>query len=113
MKTLGSFAETYRVRATRDGCGESIIPRKLRAMGVPLRPEYSGHIYDYGSGRFGVVLMFESKRRWGSAKRKLVAAGFEIRQDGDSEGTALFDPADAAQARLAIRLARIPARRRL
>ncbi len=43
---------------------------------------------------------------WANAKRKLKAAGFLIRQDGDREGTALFDPDDACQARLAIRLIR-------
>jgi hypothetical protein len=110
MNGLEHFTETRRVRARRDGCGESIIPGKLRARDVPLRLEYSSHIYEHGDGRFGVLLMFESKRRWGSARRKLAAVGFEVRQDGDAEGTALFDPSNAMQVRLALKLARIRSR---
>jgi len=47
------------------------------------------------------------------AKKKLVAAGFEIRQDGDCEGSALFDPHDREQVKLALKLAGIRTRREL
>jgi hypothetical protein len=107
MTTLVHFAETYRVRARRDGCREAIIPGKLRAKDMRARTEYASHLYEHCDGRFGLLLMFGSKRRWGNAKRKLIVAGFEIRQDGHLEGTALFDPANASQARLALELARI------
>jgi|HubBroStandDraft_6_1064221.scaffolds.fasta_scaffold124641_1 hypothetical protein len=107
MTTLGHFAKTYRLRARRDRCRESIIPGKLRAKDMPARTEYASHVYDRGGGRFGLLLMFESKRRWGNAKSKLICAGFEIRQDADTEGVALFDPGNVAQARLAFTLARI------
>lgn len=111
--TIKDFAEGHRVQARRDGCGDRIITGRLRAKNMSTRPEYASHIYENGDGRLGVLLMFESKRRWGSARRKLVAAGFEIRQDSDSEGTALFDPANAAQVRLALKLARVRVRREL
>lgn len=109
--TLGRFAQTHRVRTRRDGYGESIIPGKLRPKDMPVRTEYTSHLYEHGDGRLGLLLMFESKRRWGYTKRKLIAAGFEIRQDGHCEGTALFDPANASQTRLALELARIRPRR--
>lgn len=93
------FAETYRVRARRDECGELIIPGRI------------GHVYEHGTGRFGVYLECATKRAWKSAKRTLTAAGFTIRQNGDLEGTALFNPANEQQARLALEIARVRKRR--
>ena len=40
---------------------------------------------------------------WKNMSRRLVAEGFEIRQNGDWEGMATFDPANPTQARLAIK----------
>jgi hypothetical protein len=74
-------------------------------------PGRLGHIYEHGIGRFGVYLSCATERRWSSAKRTLTAAGFAIRQNGDIEGTALFDPANEQQARLALDIARIRKRR--
>ncbi len=110
--TIGKFAEVYRVHVRKDGCGEAIIPGKRRLPDERRkRIEYASHIYEHGDGRFGVLFFFSTRRRWNFTKRRLAAAGFEIRQDGGTEGTALFDPSNAAQAGLAIKLARI--RRRL
>lgn len=93
------FADTYRVRARRDECGELILPGRV------------GHVYEHGPGRFGVYLSCASARAWSAAKRALTGEGFTIRQNGDMEGTALFDPANAQQARLALDIARIRKRR--
>ncbi len=93
------FADTYRVRARRDECGELILPGRI------------GHVYEHGPGRFGVYLSCASARAWSAAKRTLTAGGFTIRQNGDMEGTALFDPDNAHQARLALEIARIRKRR--
>lgn len=93
------FADTYRVRARRDECGELILLGRI------------GHVYEHGAGRFGVYLNCTTKRAWSSAKRTLTAAGFTIRQSGDIEGTALFDPENEQQARLALEIARIRKRR--
>jgi hypothetical protein len=57
---------------------------------------YGHHVYEHGAGRFGVMLMFDSARKWSNAKKTLIAGGFAIRQNGDTEGTALFDPEDKA-----------------
>jgi hypothetical protein len=96
---LQVFATAHRVNAKRDDCNEAIIPGT------------AGHVYDQGEGRFGVLLIFESKRQWTNSKRKLSAAGFTIRQDGDTEGTAIFDPADRKQCRLALRIAGVKRQR--
>jgi len=58
-----------------------------------------------------LCLLFLSKAKWTWAKKKLTAAGFVIKQDGDTEGTAVFDAASEEQARLAIKVAGIKRRR--
>jgi hypothetical protein len=93
--TIREFAEQYRCRLKRDGCGEQIIPGKV------------GQIYDYGSGRFGALFMPSGKPRpnlWGRVRRKLMAAGFQLLQNGDAEGCLLFDPSDQRKIQLALKL---------
>lgn len=114
MEAITLFAETYRVRIKKDSCGELIIPGSLRPADMPERLEYASHLYEYGDrSRFGVLLTFQSKKGWTNAKRELLTAGFTVVQDGDTEGTALFDPHNERQARLALRLARVRERRTL
>jgi hypothetical protein len=94
------FANDHQVRAKRDECGELIIPGRV------------GHVYEHGASRyFGILLMLDTRQQWTWAKKKLVSAGFTIRQDGDTEGSALFDPENAAQVAVALELARIKRRR--
>jgi hypothetical protein len=50
---------------------------------------------------------------WTILRKRMLAAGFEIRQNGDWEGTATFDPADSAQARLAIKVIGARKKRRI
>ncbi len=114
--TIKTFAESHRVRTRHDSCGDTIIPGKRYAPATetPDRVENRSHVFEYEDGEhFGVCLMFATARKWGSAKRKLDAAGFSLRQDGDTEGIALFDPRDEAQARLALKLAGVKTRREL
>jgi len=99
---LTKFSEANRVRVKRDRSGELIIPGAV------------GHIYQHGDGRqLGVLLMLQTKMQWTYAKGKLTAAGFSVRQDGDTEGTALFDPGNREQSRLAVKVARARPRRNL
>jgi|SRR5882724_1994319 len=129
--TLVEFAEQYRVRTRQDECGETIIPGKLWKVqpnshfASPNRLWQYGHqIYEHGKGQFGLLLMFGTANgneiggtgksaKWVNAQKKLIAAGFTIRQNGDAEGTALFNPEDKAQARFALKLAGVKARRQL
>jgi hypothetical protein len=100
---IKGFAERYRVKTKRDSCGDDIVAGKR-----------ASHVFDNGDGKwFGILLLLESKMKWTYAKKKLVAAGFTIKQDGDTEGTALFNPGDRQQARLAFRQARIRVRKEL
>jgi hypothetical protein len=55
----------------------------------------------------------ESKGTYRNAQKRLLAAGFIQGQDGDSEGTFLFDPSNPVQAKLAIREAGIKIARTL
>ena len=98
--TFHDFARRENVRLRRDECSDSVLVGKC------------GHVFDYGSGRFGLCLTLHTKRQWSAAKRKLLAARFTITQDGDTEGVATFDPADAVQVSVAFKLAGIRHRRK-
>jgi hypothetical protein len=100
--TIQEFADRYRVRVRRDSCGDDIIPGKQFAKDMPKREEYRSHIYDNGDGRFGVCLVYSTSVRNTTVKPRLTACGFTIGQVGHSECTALFDPANEQQARLAM-----------
>jgi hypothetical protein len=111
---IKEFAAKYHVRTKRDSCGEDIVAGSVRPKDMPARVEYAAHVYDHGDGkRFGLLLLFQSKPKWTYAKKKLVAAGFTIKQDGDTEGTALFDPENCAQVDVAFRVAHIRVRKEL
>src|SRR5208337_5689775 len=99
--TLADFAKRQRLRTRRDTDCTTIIPGRL------------GHIFEYDLGQLGMLVMPNPPRRqyWGFARQRLIAAGFQINQDGDGEGSAIFDPGNRQQAELAIRLAGIKRRR--
>jgi hypothetical protein len=100
---IKEFAQKYRVNTKRDSCGEDIVVGSIRPDG-PARPECASHIYQNDSVQFGLFLPFRTKTKWTFAKKKLVAAGFTIKQDGDTEGIALFNPEDRKQVRVAFRV---------
>jgi len=110
MKLI-EFAEKYNLKVKKLE-GELIIPgRRLKRNDGRYRdpnPRYLldcllGHIFEYSSTRMGLLFMPRRPKVWKNMSRKLVAEGFEIRQNGDWEGTATFDPANPAQTRLAIK----------
>ena len=102
METLTRFAEERRLKLRRDQGGEKVLFGK------------HGEIYEHTDGLLGILIMPTNGqvRLWANARRRFEAAGCQIWQDGDTEGIALFDPQERAQARLAIRLAGIKRRRR-
>jgi hypothetical protein len=100
-EAVRAFSEKYRTRTRRDQCGELVIPGKR------------GHVFEYGANRFGVILMLATKKRWNFLKRKLIAAGLRLKQDAETEGALLFDPANGAQARIALEVIRARFRRGL
>jgi hypothetical protein len=110
---IDQFAVTHHARVRKDECGEPIINGKLwKSQPKPSRM-YGHHIYEHGDGRFGVMLMFDSARKWNNARKTLAASGFTIKQNAETEGTALFDPENKAQAKLAMRITGARIRRQL
>jgi hypothetical protein len=95
--TFRRFVECYRLRVRLDECRDAIVPGKL------------GHAYEHDTRWLGVVLEApahnaRSDKTLRARKRRAVAAGFVLHQEGDVEAILLFDPGDAKQARLAVRL---------
>ncbi|HKF05450.1 MAG TPA: hypothetical protein VKB49_24240 [Candidatus Sulfotelmatobacter sp.] len=106
---LTEFAERFRVKTKVDSCGEQIIPGKPYKT---RRPEDRNQIFDYGDDEhFGVSLLLTTARQWGNAAKRLLAVGMTVLQEGDTEGTLLFDPANASQVRAAPKEAGIKRRR--
>jgi hypothetical protein len=77
----------------------------------------AGQIYDHGDGLLAVMFLPAKEawmpRKWGNVRRDCIAAGMTLLQDGDAEGSLSFDPSNREQAKLAIKVAEIKARRRL
>lgn len=101
---VSEFSESRRLKVKRDDCGDPIIPGKF------------GHLFEYGAGVFGLVLEAPADsthfdRTLRRRKRKAIAAGFTLHQEGDVEAILLFNPADPKQTRLAIRLVGAKAKR--
>jgi len=109
VMTLTEFAERFRVKTKLDSCGEQIIPGKPYKT---HRPDDRNQIFDHGDDEHvGVSLLLTTARQWGSAVKRLLAVGMTVMQDGDTEGTLLFDPTNSTQAKAALREARIKRRK--
>jgi len=94
---IKEFCSKYQVKSRRDDCDEEIIQGCL------------GHIFDYGSGKFGIVLEDSScglskARLLLPRRRSAVRLGFVLAQSGDAESVLLFDPSDRKQGLAACRL---------
>jgi len=91
---IQEFADKHCVKVTRDDCNDTVV--------IGRRPS---HIYDgFADGRLGLFVWLPTARRWNSLRKVLEAAGFTIKQNGSTEGCAIFDPTNAKQARLALKL---------
>lgn len=89
--TIESFAAKHKLQIKTDEEGETIVRAR------------HGQIYDYGSGKLGVMFLLTSVGAWNNRRRECEHAGMAIRQDGDTEGTLLFDPENAVQSKTAIK----------
>ena len=94
--SLKDFAERYRLKVSID-----------RADGTPIVSGKDGHLYEHVEH---LALMFMSAggtpKKWGNARRACEAAGMEVLQDGDTEGSLTFAPSNRAQSKLAIKTVR-------
>jgi hypothetical protein len=93
IDVLKDFAERHALKLTRDGCGDSIIPGAV------------GHILDgFADGKLGVYVRSQSPKGWTYARRGMEATAMTVKQDGDVDGVAVFDPANREQAQLATKV---------
>jgi hypothetical protein len=97
QRTLAKYGEQYRVRVKRDECGDSIVCGRF------------GHLYEHDANQLGIVLdaspdNLRSDSTLRARRRRAIAAGFIVHQEGDCEAILLFDPSDLDQAHLAVRL---------
>lgn len=99
--TIKEFATKHKVHIKLDEVGDAVVIAR------------NGEIYDYGKGRFGVMFMLDSVGKWNNRRKECEKAGMRCIQDGETEGTLLFDPEDRDQAKTAIRLVGARARREL
>ena len=92
--TIITFSQKYRLRLRRSEDGERIIRGKY------------GEIYQHGDGFLGVLVMPNGQRPrlWPGAHHRLEAVGCTIWQNGDHEGSVLFDPANLKQCRLVLKV---------
>ncbi len=97
---LAQFAEKHRLRLKRAEDGGHVILGKF------------GNLYEHDSATLALLFMPDRPRLWSHAKRKLEAADFTIWQNGDEEGSALFDPTSPAQARIALKVVGVKRKRR-
>jgi hypothetical protein len=89
--TIKEFATAHRLQIKTDEEGEFIVRAK------------HGQIYEYGPGQFGAMFMFETKIPWNNRRRECERAGMKVIQDGETEGTLLFDSENRDQAKVAIK----------
>lgn len=89
--TIEEFAARHKLQTRRDEEGELIVRARL------------GQIYDYGAGNLAVMFMTDSVGKWNNRRKECEKAGMTVRQDGDTEGTLLFDPESKEQSKTAIR----------
>jgi hypothetical protein len=88
---LKDFAGKRRLRLKSDECGD------MNVMGK------RGDIYEYGSGWLAAtILRAPNGLHWNKYRIRAKAAGCRITQNGDTEGTFLFEPENEEQAKLAI-----------
>jgi hypothetical protein len=98
---IHQFAAAHSLTVRRERDGTYIIRGK------------AGHVFEEDGSVLGVHGSFRSARQCESASRRLQDAGCTVIQRGDTEICATFNPSDAVQAQLAIRIARISRKRRM
>ncbi len=105
--TLEAFAARHRLRLDREGSWK----RGEKAKHLHSWPQFivgrHGQLYDHEDGVHLAVMIHGahvSALRWGNARRAGLAVGMACVQNGDAEGTLIFDPTNDAQVRLALKV---------
>jgi hypothetical protein len=111
VSLIEQFAERYGLKTRTDEDGTVIIPgRKHKLLGGKTF-ENINHIYEYDDENLGVMVGTGSVRTWNFRRKVMTELGMLIVQNGETEGAAIFDPKNQAQAKLAIREARVKPKR--
>jgi hypothetical protein len=102
VTVLERFAKEHRLKTTTQD-GETTIPGR------------QGHIYarDDDAGQLAVMFLpaGHHAKTWGNFRRVAVAEGMAVVQNGDAEGCLEFDRKNKAQVKMAIKIARVRAKR--
>ena len=94
MTSINHFANRHRLRLRCAEDGGRVIKGR------------HGEIYEHADGHLGVLVMPNGHRPrlWPGARRRLETVGCTIWQNGDHEGSVLFDPANLKQCRLVLKV---------
>jgi hypothetical protein len=100
--TLKTFAEQNRLVIQKDECGDFFAPGRL------------GEIYTYDAerGLMAVTVLGGGSRHWNKARKTLKAAKCIIVQNGDTEGTATFDPGNPEQTKVVLDVIKVRRKRK-
>ena len=108
---IHKFAEKNRMKVTHDECGDAIIAGR------------QGQLYPFTESEMGVMFLPPKNtedswgrwcpKLWGNFKRAAALIGMVLTQDGDSEGCLAFDPQNAEQVKLAVKIAKVRIRKKL
>ena len=105
-RTIRVFADHNRLPVSRDADGTIVI-----------RGQAGCHLYEYDEGELGLLVSSDAKdprpHRWAGIRKRCLAVGMTLRQNGDDEGALSFDPSNREQARLAIKIAGARPKRQL
>lgn len=107
---LKTFAEQHRLKTKLDSCGEIIIEGR------------NGQIYEHGDNQLAVLFAIPSKsdpagrwcpKIWNARRKSGEDVGMTVLQNGDSEGTMLFDAEDRTQVKVALKIAKVRPKRQM
>jgi hypothetical protein len=108
---IETFAAKNRLKTTLSDCGELVVEGR------------HGQIYEYSDTELGVLFMMRKTQEdpwgrwcpkiWGNIQRAGLAVGMTVRQNAASEGALSFDPMDKVQVKLAIKIAKVRAKKQI
>ena len=101
---IAKFAAKHRLKIQTDRADDTVII-----------PGKTGHIYEYSDDLLGVIFVgsIPRARLWKSLLKQCLAAGMELRQNGDAEGALSFQADSSEQVKLAIKTAGIRRKRKV
>jgi hypothetical protein len=104
--TFDEFAKQNRLQIQSDREDATAIIRGRKGQ---------SRLFEYGEGLIGVAVMPNARTAhcWNAARGAFAKSGMEIRQDGDQEGTATFDPEYREQVRVALKYAGVKRKRKV